>query len=180
MRALRRYLPLLLVLVAVGLLAIVLTSRPDLEDARNEVDTRWEALAAPLNARYELLAAASAAASNNVGPAGEIAAEVNAALNDWADSVDRDVADAVAAANALEGLGRRLDAAIGASPTLSNDAAVMTAMTDFATADPPEPASQFTAAVRAYEDERDGPVRGVLADALGYEPIPVLVVAAPA
>ena len=179
MRVLRQLLPFLVVLLIVGALALVLSSRPQLEDARDEVDARWRAVAAPLSARYELLAAASTAARANTGPAGAVAAEVDTALAAWAEARDGEVAGAVDAANDLEGLGRRLVAAVAASPALAGDPAVQAAIAGFATAAPPEPATPFVTAVRAYEDERDGPLRGVVAEALGYDAIPVLVMAAP-
>jgi hypothetical protein len=175
MRALRFIVPSIVLALVVAVAALVLYARPQLDDARDDVSTRWITAATALDERYALLAAATGLVRDTPGPAGELAHQVDTALARWlrAREADRPVADEVQATNQLEAAARRLDAAVRASPRLSADPAVIAAFDAFA-ATLPEPVASFQAAVRAYADERDGTLRRVVADTFGYDPIPVL------
>lgn len=181
MRVLRRVLLLVLVLLVVAAIALVIGARPDLEDARDEVDARWDALAQPLDERYARLEAAVAAARGTPGSSAELVEELETAIGRWYAARDDDaaVADQVAAANDLEGLARRFGAVAAASPRLSADPEVTAALAAYRDAPVPEGAPAFTEAVRHYEDERDGPLRAVVATVLGYDEIPALALPTP-
>src|SRR2546430_16602493 len=58
-RRVRRLAVVVLVLLVVGAIALVLTTRPKLEDARDGVDRAWTPLRGPLSERYAKLAEAN-------------------------------------------------------------------------------------------------------------------------
>jgi hypothetical protein len=90
---------------------------------------------------------------------------------------DRDAG--IEAANDLDGLGRRLVLTVRASARLSADPAVTGPLDAYASAvsaAPPEQLAAYADAVRAYEKERRGPFRGMVADVLGYDAVPTLAV----
>jgi len=181
MRVLRRVSLLVLVGLVVAAIALVLGSRPDLEDARDEVDVRWDAIAQPLDERYARLEAVVAAARGTPGPSAELVEELERAIARWnAARDDAAVADRVAAANDLEGLARRFAAVAAASPRLSADPEVTAALAAYRDAPVPEGAAAFSEAVRRYEAVRDGPLRAVVATVLGYDEIPTLALPTPA
>src|SRR2546430_17716337 len=59
-RRVRRLAVVVLVLLVVGAIALVLTTRPKLDDARGSVDRAWTPLRGPLSERYAKLAEANA------------------------------------------------------------------------------------------------------------------------
>ena len=180
MRVLRRVVLLLIVLAIVAVAALVLTTRPDLEDADKQVDTTWTATLEPLDARYTLLGQANATLSPRPGPAGALAKDVDAGLQRWVKAREDDNrADAIAAANELEGLGRRVVVLVTNSPTLAGDPAVKGPTDAFATAALPAELTAFTNAVQAYQDERQGPVKGVVADVFGFDAMPTVAIPPP-
>ncbi|MDZ4826203.1 MAG: hypothetical protein SGJ13_07025 [Actinomycetota bacterium] len=175
--ALRRLLPLALLLLFVAALAIVLSARQQLEAADDEVQTRWDDLLPVLDARYDLLAALTATISTTSGPTAELAGDVDDALDQWdrrrAD--DASVAELVASANRLEGLARRLGVTVRASEQLAANAEVMAALAAYEASSSPDALPAFLAADRDYAAERAGAIRSLVADVLGYDPIPTLV-----
>jgi hypothetical protein len=181
MRTMRRLLPVVIVLAIVVALVLVLTSRPSLQDARDDVDTTWDVAAPRLNERFVLLTGATQAVLNTPGPTGAIAKDVDAALKRWVETQEANDRDAaIDTANDLDGLGRRLVNVVRSSPRLSADPNVTGPVDAYATAAanaaPPAELAAFADAVRAYEQERQGPVRGVVADVFGYEAVPTLAV----
>jgi hypothetical protein len=175
MRILRRALPIVLVALVVGVIVLVLTSRPDLDDAEKDVETRWTPVGAQLDARYALLATANEGVRANPGPVGELSTEAATALEDWRD--DRDsgsVAAQIAAANEVEAAARRLRAAVNESPRLADNADVAAAFDAFAAAGPGESMAPFSTAVEDYEEARNGLLRGLVAGVFGYDAIPGL------
>jgi hypothetical protein len=183
MRVLRRVLPLAVILFVVAAIAMVLSTRPALHDKRADVDARWDALAGPLDTRYDQLAAAADAVRNAPGSIGDLVGQIDDAKRTWDRQRERGsgVESQVKAANTLEGLGRRLVTTVRASARLNGDPAVKSAVDTFANAAAPEPLPRFDAAVRAYEDKRGGPLRRTVAAILGYDSIPSLQLhAAPA
>jgi hypothetical protein len=181
MRMVRLIVPIVLVLLVVVAGVIVLTSRPGLEDARKGVDATWDAAAPRINERLTVLAAANQPLVSTPGPVGEVAKEVDAELKTWVraqQSNDRDAA--IESANQLEGLGRRLVAVVRASPRVSADPNITARIDAFANTPEPAEIDAFARAVRAYEDERRGPIRGIVAGALGYDEVPTLAVPASA
>ncbi|MGH8977097.1 MAG: hypothetical protein ACRDV7_03400 [Acidimicrobiia bacterium] len=180
MRVLRRLVLLGVVLAVIALLVLVLTSRPDLEDAKKSVDTTWTATVEPLDARYALLAQATEPLRGRPGPAGALAEEVDAGLQNWIEARESENrADAIAAANELEGLGRRVVVLVNTSPTLAADPAAKAPSDAFAGAGLPGELTAFAEAVQAYEEARQGPVRSVVADVFGYDSMSTVAVSAP-
>jgi hypothetical protein len=177
MRIVRRVVPIVVVVVIVVALVLVLTSRPSLEKARKDVNTTWDAAAPTLNERFLALAAANQKVLGTPGPAGEIAKDVDTALRAWVRTQQNNNRDAaIETANELDGLGRRLVNVVRASPRLSADQNVTGPIDTYANAGPPAELGAFARAVRAYQKERQGPVRGAVADALGYDSVPTLAV----
>jgi hypothetical protein len=177
MRLLRRGVLLAVLLLLVGALAFFFTTRPGLEDARDDVDRTWNAALAPLDARYTLLSQANAPLQNRPGPAGQLSADVTEELRRWVDAREgKDRAAAVAAANDLEGLGRRVVVLVSSSQALSADPAVKGPVDAYAKAALPAELAAYGRAVQKYEDERKGPVRSVVADLFGYDSVPSVAV----
>jgi hypothetical protein len=180
MRLLRRGVLLVLVLALVGALAFFFTTRPGLEDARDDVDATWSAALAPLDARYTLLGEANAPLRNRPGPAGQLATEVDEGVARWLEAREgEDRAATVAAANELEGLGRRIVVLVHASTTLAADPAVKGPVDAYAGAALPPELIEYSDAVLKYEDERKGPVRSVVADLFGYDSVTVIATPPP-
>jgi hypothetical protein len=168
----------LVVLVGGGILA--LTARPDLDRARNDVESRWQALRPALDARYELLAQANQEAKTAGGPERDVVRSIDAALAKWRRDRNGPVATQVDDANVLEGLGRRLTATVNASPRLMASDAVVLRTAQFEDAEVPEQARSFNAAVRDYEDARGGSVRRPIAGLLGFDPVASFDIPVPA
>jgi hypothetical protein len=177
MRIVRRALPVVIVLLIVVALVLVLTSRPSLEQARDDVDATWDAATPKLSERFVVLAAANQPVVNTPGPAGQVAKDVDAGLQRWVRTQEDDDRDAaIDTANELEGLGRRLVNVVRSSPRLSTDPNITGPIDAYANAGPPPELTTFARAVRAYEEERQGPVRSAVADVLGYDGVPTLAV----
>lgn len=176
MRVLRRVLLLVPALLVLAAVAVVLAARPQLENAEDDVERAWAELASSLDARYELLAATTAAIGDTPGPSGELADELDRALGRWRNvrAEEASVDTQVEAANALEGLARRLDVTVRASPRVSAVPEVIAALDAFVNAPPPGELAAFEAAARAYAKERSGISRSVVAGLLDYEAVPAL------
>jgi len=179
LRILRVLVPVALLAVAVAAVVSVLSARPDLSNARSRVDGAWSQLAPRLDTRYQLLAAASTKLASVQGPVHSVAGEVNTALAHWRH--DRQshtpVAEQVQAANDLEATGRQLVATASASPRVKSDAPAQAALYAFLSDKALSAAggsNGFNPSVAAYEHERRGPVRAVVARMLGDGNIPAL------
>ncbi|HWS47272.1 MAG TPA: hypothetical protein VN636_15500 [Acidimicrobiia bacterium] len=168
--------PVLLVVVVVGALASLFTARPDLQRARRRVDTAWAAVAPQLGERYALLATADKQVDTVPGPVHAITAELDPALARWQAAVQghADVGTQVSVANTLEALGRRLLATATASPRVKGQSAVQQSLAAYAFGPRISGAADYNATVAAYERQRRGPVRAVVASLLGEGDIPAL------
>jgi hypothetical protein len=181
MRVLRRLVPIILVVALVVALLLVFTARPDIRDARTNVNTSWDAAAPALDTRFGLLATANNTVKGTPGPVGEVAKEVDASLQDWLKaraSKNRD--RSIAVANELEGLGRRLVLVVRASPRVSVDPKVTGPVDAYANAAQPAELGAFATAAKAYADEREGPVHALVAQMFGYDAVPSVAVPPPA
>lgn len=175
LRTLRRAVLVLLLFAAIAGAAIALTARPNLERARGDATARWKAVRSPLTARYDALSEANNAVRTAGGTGRDVVEDVGAALERWrAAASGSPVSEQVAAANALEGLTRRLTASVAASERLRSDATVIEAVSNLADAKIPEAGRAFNEAARDYAAKRGGPVRHVVAGLLGYDEIPAL------
>jgi hypothetical protein len=180
MHVLRVVRVLLLVLVAavvVGAASSVLSARPDLQNAKRDVDTSWSALSGQLSQRYLLLADANQKLQPIPGPIRGLVGDVGAALTNWRDAKEHGaVAAQVKAANNVEGLARRLVATAAVSPRVKSNPDAQKALVKFIGDGSRAGASagDFNKSVETYEHERRGPVRAVVASVLGDGTIPAL------
>jgi hypothetical protein len=167
-----------LVLAIVAGATLALSSRPRLGTDRKAVEREWLRVQPGLNLRYgrvEALARAIAAAG---GPANPIVDEVETEYATWkALKPNAAVGDAIAVANTLEGLARRLDATVLGSPLLKADRTVATALRQMNDSTIPPEVTPLNDAVARYEKDRGGPVRRLVAGPLGYSAIPRLALA---
>ena len=175
-RLLRVLLPLVILAVVVGGAVSVLKARPDLQHAEHAVQTAWSPLETELTTRYDTLSKADDALRDLPGPVGDLARTLHTALLRW-QAARGNAPAGVDAANALEALGRRLVTAARTSDRTRNDPAVVelldryAADTTIATSGPGSAAGAFNHAVAAYEHQRRGPVRAVVARLLGDDNI---------
>ena len=173
MRWLLRAVALVIVAVAAGVATVALTSRSDLDRAERTLETNWDRIRPQLDERYLALATATDAVRDAGGSARRVVGEIDATVADWSDA-RRDgssIADQIALANALEGLGRRLGATIDDSPRFDSDA-IRAAFAAYrnTTVD----ARPLNKAVDEYTEARGSRLRRFIADFLGHEGVPRL------
>src|SRR4051794_12289156 len=106
-RWVRRALIVIALVLLVGGGILVLTSRPALQNARDDVDARWRALRPGLEQRYTLLAQANAATKTAGGPERALVNDIERSLVVWRTDKTKSVDTQVDDANELEALGRR-------------------------------------------------------------------------
>ena len=179
-RRLRWILLALVVIVVGGAIALVVTGKPILDDDRDAVDARWQALRAPLVARYAQLDAALAAFVAAGGGDRSVAKALQRELSAWKKAVaDRGAESQAEIANRLEGDGLRLKANVDASPRIKGVADVADKLAAY---DASAPAAAlvraYNAAVREYEGDRDDTLRAPVARIFGFDSRPVLVIQA--
>jgi hypothetical protein len=167
-RWVRRALIVFALVLLVGGGILVLTSRPDLENARDDVNARWRALRPGLDQRYALLAQANAATKTAGGPERNLVNDVEQALVSWRADKTKSVDTQVDDANELEALGRRLTNTVDQSARLQAIPTVVTRAGQFDQAQLPVSATGFNQAVRDYENARGGSLRRPVASLLGY------------
>jgi hypothetical protein len=164
--------------VVVGTVSVI-SARPGLNDAKKHVNRAWTPLATELGPRYAQLAVADAKLETLTGPVRQLADRVHAAVNTWNNAkAHGSVSDQVRAANDLEALSRRLVVAARASERVKSDPAMTSAVEAFAgdqtftAAGGITTVAAFNQAVKDYEKQRNGPVRGVVATVLNAPAIP--------
>lgn len=166
---------LVIVLVIAGTVALS-NGRDTLEHQRTAAETRWKPLRAPLTDRYTKLAAVVAAAK----PLGDrqVLTQVDATETRWIALQKQpfrpeQVPAEVTAANNLEGLIGRVEAAVPDSPRLNGNAGVAAALTALkAAVPPPALVTAFNGAVKRYSDSRTSFWDRLPADMFGYNAIP--------
>jgi len=178
----RRLLWVGLAVVALVLVAVVVamvTIRPDQSDARDRVDRAWAPLRAPLVARYQALGGVVQALDGAGARGRTVTADLAAALARWQRlaRVD-DPGSQAPLANDLEALAARVKANVAASDRLNADAAIKASLSVFdrVVVSPPT-VEAYNRAVRAYQHARTGTIRRLVADLLGYDGRPQLVLA---
>ena len=170
-----------LVLVVAGVAFAVVRVRPDLGNARDHVDARWTPLRASLVKRYEALGAVSQALKNAGAGDRSVTKDLDIVLAQWKKlsllgAHHSDLNAEAVTANELEALARRVSANVAASARLQADPAVQAALVAFGAALPPPPrVKAYNRAVHAYEQQRSGTVHRLVADVLGYEARPELL-----
>jgi hypothetical protein len=176
-RVVRVLLVVLLVAVVVGAGSSVLSARPDLESAKRNVDAAWATVAPALDHRYAQLAVVNNQLASVPGPVQALAGNTRTALAHWNDVRQHgSVAAQVAAANDVEAIARRLLATEAASPRVRGKATLLSDVGKYLgmSTSTQSAADDFNTSVDKYEHERRGPVRAVVASALGDGAIPVL------
>jgi hypothetical protein len=175
LRVVRVLLVVLVVAAVAGAGSSVLSARPDLDNAKNDVDSTWATVAPQLDRRYLQLAAVNQELQSVPGPVHSLVADTDAALARWRDARQHSgVATQVAAANDVEALARRLLATQAASPRVRGNATLLSDVGKYLAVSSLTAAAAFNRAVQSYEHERKGPVRAVVASVLGDKAIPVL------
>lgn len=166
----------LLVFVAAAGAIYAWQARPELEDRRDAATEAWDALRSALDQRYLVLTAAADTVREEGGRPRAVVRDLDVALATWRDAraVGDDMVGEVRIANDLEGLSRRLVRTVGDTPRLADNAAVAAVMDQLAGVPLPEAAESYAGAVRAYEAERQGTVREIVAELLGFDSLPTL------
>jgi len=171
----------LVVVIVTGTVILVVTVRPGLQDDAQEVRRTWEPLLQPLAARYTALNTVEVALTAAGNGNREQTKELTRALSDW-ELLKTTTDDGAQSrtANELEGLASRVHATAAAAPRLQTNAALTTAIAGFDAAKvPPELVTTYNDAVLKYERNRDGTLRGIVANLDGYDPHPTLQLANP-
>jgi hypothetical protein len=180
LRVVRVLLLLLIVAAVVGAASSVLSARPDLQNAKHNVDRSWTSVAGQLDHRYLLLATVDDNLRPVPGPVHTLVGDLDSALAHWRDTrAHSGVATQVAAANDVEALARRLVTTETASPRVKDNAKILTALAQNLVVSSQSAANAFNQRVVSYEHERRGPVRSVVASLLGDRSIPVLDTSSP-
>jgi hypothetical protein len=170
-RRTRWFLLVLVVVVVGGAVALTLTERPKLDDARTAVDDRWKPLRGPdqLLLRYQSLQGALSAFNAAGGSDRSVSKDLQAALDAWKRALTGGDAG-------TETQAARLVANALGSERLKANAAVTQSLVRFATTKPNvDLVTAYNRAVRAYEDERTGTLQRPVARVLGYDARPLLV-----
>jgi hypothetical protein len=178
LRLLRIFIPLLLVAAIVAGIVVVMTSRNELKQSHDQVESTWIPLRNALDQRYTALARARDAVQSVPGPVKEVAAQVTSAYDNWRKH-GGSVSSQVSNANDLESLGRRLVVVSRAAPRLQGQTAALNAVNAFAALKPPTASTNFDDAVANFEHERHRPARTLAARILGYGEIPTYYSPAP-
>lgn len=182
-RRVRRLAVVVLVLLVIGAIALVLTTRPKLEDSRTGVDRAWAPVRGPLSERYDRLAAVNEQLAAAGGGERDVARALGLRLARWGELRRTRPADADADAEAetadqLEGLATRLQAVVSSSDRLRSADGLNQAIAAFqGTSTQPLLAAvkTYNDSVRNYEDERDGLLRSPVASLFGYDSRPQLL-----
>jgi hypothetical protein len=175
----RRVLGAVVVLAIVAGATLALSSRPRLNSDRRAVERSWLAVRDGLGARYKLVDTLAREINAVGGPANPLVEQVRTAYSDWtALRPDAPVASAISTANTLEGLARRLEATVKASPILKVEKKVTDALREVTEAPIPPQITPLDEAVARYEKDRGGPLRRLVAGPMGFDPIPRLALAA--
>ena len=175
---LRILVPVILLLAVVAAGAAVLSARPQIDNARSRAETAWNDIDARIGPHYRLLGTAAARMAGIIGPERALATETRTAIARWRAARGGPLAREVAAANAVEAVGRRLVLAADTSEQVKANRSVAVAIDAYA-ADPTftatalaDPVGRFERAVDRYERARTGPVQSLAAQALRARPIP--------
>jgi hypothetical protein len=175
-RRVRRLAVVVILFLVAGAVALVLTTRPQLEDRRDDVDRAWIPLRAPLAARYQQLAAVNAELAAAGAGERSVARELGTTLTRWSRLVrssddDADADAEVETADRLEGLATRLQAVVLSSDRLRSVESLNQAIAAFQGTSPSlqPPATAYNDAAREYEDERNSFLRRPAADLFGYD-----------
>jgi hypothetical protein len=171
----RRLLVALVVLVAAGLVALMVTVRPGLRDDADAVDTTWRPIVTQLGERY----AALEGVKNALDKAGLGDRDVTVALGRTLDrwkvaSTGTDTDEQVETAGQLEMIAARATA-LADRPRLRLQNDLKLSLAAFTAKQPPAPlVARYNSAVTRYQDARDGVLSRIVASLDGYPMRPTL------
>lgn len=184
-RRVRRLAVVVFVLLVIAAVALVLTTRPKLEDSRKAVDRAWTPVRGPLAERYNRLGEANAQLAAAGGGERDVARALGLRLARWSQLQRARAGDADATAEAetadqLEGLATRLQAVVASSDRLRAADGLNQAIAAFqGTGNPQLQAvvKNYNDSVRNYENERNSLLRSPAARLFGYGSRPQLLLA---
>ena len=169
----------LVVVVVTGTVILVVTVRPGLQNDAQEVRRSWKPLLQPLAGRYTALGGVEAALEAAGTGDRATTKQLKRLLSDW-ELLAATNDDAAQAKNAdqLEGLAARIRATVAASERLKTNADLTKAFLVFEGAKVPVAlVRRYNDTVLDYERNRDGLLRGIVANLDGYAPHPTLQLA---
>ena len=170
-------LAIVVVVIAVALAGALLV-RPDLVDARDRVDARWDEIRSSLVKRYDALGAVADALDAAGASDRAVTRDLRRALGRWTEVSARPKSDPAleaTVANELEALARRVEANRTASDRLRGNKPLADAVLAFhQQVVPPPGVRAYNRAVDAYESTRDGTFERLVAGVLGFEARPKL------
>ena len=171
----------LVVVLVTGIVILVITVRPGLQDDAQEVRRSWKPLLQPLATRYAALSGVVGALSAAGNRDREITRQLDRTLDEWdLLRTTTDDAEQAATADELEGLAARVRAIVQASDRLKATPGITKALTTFDRATIPPPlVKRYNDAVLRYERNRDGTLRNIVATLDGYEAHPSLQLTRP-
>jgi hypothetical protein len=171
----------LVVVVVTGTVILVITVRPGLQNDAQEVRRTWKPLLQPLAVRYGALGGVVTALETAGNGNRDLTKQLKGALSDWdLLKATTDASNQAKTANQLEGLASRIRATASASDRLKADAQLTRAIATFDAAKvPPALITHYNDTVLQYERNRDGMLRGIVANLDGYDPHPTLQLASP-
>lgn len=171
---------LVVVLIVAGLVAAVLSTRPDLQDSQRDVEAHWQRAEEKLDERYALLGASAQAVEGAGGAELDVAKDLKSALSKWrsiGEHPGTEVSQRIAAAAELEGLAIRLETTIGATRTLRETPGVPESLFAMSNSTPTSEVEALNGAVRHFQKLHEGFPARLIAGPLGFEPIPTLELA---
>ncbi len=172
-----RWTVLVLVLVVVtGIVILVITVRPGLQDDAQEVRHTWKPLLQPLAARYSALNGVVGALDAAGNRDRDVTKELRRTLDQWdLLRTTTDDAEQAKTADELEGLAARVRATVQGSDRLRAIPELKKSLSTFDKFDVPAPlVKRYNDAVLRYERNRDGTLRNIVATLDGYEAHPTL------
>jgi hypothetical protein len=171
----------LVVVVVTGIVILVITVRPGLQDDAQEVRRTWRPLLQPLAARYVTLNGVVGALEDVGNGDRDATRELRRTLTDW--DLLRPTTDAAAqarTANDLEALAARIRAIVQGSDRLKGNQGLLDSLAAFdETRVPPRSVERYNDAVLAYEHNRSGMLRRIVATLDGYDEHPTLQLTRP-
>ncbi|MFZ4515609.1 MAG: hypothetical protein ACOYN3_04790 [Acidimicrobiia bacterium] len=166
-----RWIALVVLALVAGLVALTVTGSGRLRSDQSSMNERWSALRAPLDARYSSLRNA-ANVVDRVGNTRTVTGDITSAYQTWQRARQLRKPDLeVAAANTLEGLGRRLGANVATSAKLRDNPDVNAALATYAQSLPLDPLVEaYDSAAARYAKNRVHARARLAAALFGFDP----------
>ena len=171
----------LVVVIVTGIVILVITVRPGLQDDAAEVRRTWRPLVEPLGVRYATLNNVVGALEDAGNGDREITRELARTLGTWdLLAATTDDSGQAKTANELESLAARVRAIVAGSERLRTNEGITNAIAGFDGARiNPRLVTKYNDSVLEYERNRDGTLRNIVASLDGYEAQPTLQLTPP-